>query len=85
MLYLAAYGLSFLLGLGIVLRPGVILASLIFRPVFVAMMLLLVAGALAALPSGAADNMPALAAGGLAAGTGGLLGFKLRRLTRGGL
>lgn len=83
-LYVAGYGVSFVLGLGLVLRPGVIIAALVFKPVFLATVLMLVAGVLAVVPMGTSENLPALVAGALSAGVGGLVGLKLRRLTRGG-
>ena len=83
-LFATAYGVMFILGLGLVLRPGFFLLSLLFKPALMATVLLLVAGALAVAPSAAADSTPALVGGAVTAGAGALVGFKLRRWTRGG-
>ena len=78
-----AYGLFFFLGLAFVLRPLVILRSLIFRPGFLALTLLLVFGARAALFSAPEESAPVVAGGLAALFIGAAVGFPLRFLARG--
>lgn len=79
-----AYGLSFLLGLGLVLRPLAILFALLLKPTLLATILLVAAGVFAVVPAAAPETLPALLGVGLAATAGGAFGLRLRRLTRGG-
>lgn len=78
-----AYGLIFILGLALALRPLVILTSLIFRPGFLAMVVLLGLGARAALVASPAETAPIVAGSALAFVIGTGVGFPLRFLTRG--
>ena len=84
-LHLGAYGLIFLLGMALVLRPLVILTTLIFRPGFLALAVLLALGARAAMVAAPAESAPLVASGVLAFVIGSAIGFPLRALTRGGL
>lgn len=83
-LFFGAYGLIFFLGFALVLRPFVILTSLIFKPGFLALSVLLAFGARAALVSAPAEAAPIVAASIMAFIGGTAVGFPLRFLTRGG-
>jgi hypothetical protein len=83
-LFFGAYGLIFFLGFALVLRPVVILTSLIFRPGFLALSVLLALGARAALMSAPAETAPIMAASIMALIGGAAVGFPLRFLIRGG-
>ncbi|MCB1349778.1 MAG: hypothetical protein R3D80_16085 [Paracoccaceae bacterium] len=80
-----AYGLIFFFGLILVLRPLVILTSLIFRPGFLALILLAGLGARAALHAAPAEAAPIVAGSLLAFFVGSGVGLPLRLLSRGGL
>lgn len=82
-LHYGAYGLIFFLGLALVLRPLVILTSLIFRPGFLALAILLALGARTALVAAPAETGPIVAGSALAFFIGTGVGFPLRVLTRG--
>lgn len=84
-LFLGAYGLIFFLGLALVLRPAVILTTLILRPGFLAVSVLLAIGAHAALVSAPAEAAPIMASGITALIGGMAVGLPLRLLTRGGI
>ncbi len=84
-LYFGAYGLIFFLGLALVLRPSVIFTSLIFRPGFLALSVLLAFGARAAVVAAPVETAPIVAGIVTAFVIGAAIGFPLRFLTRGGL
>lgn len=79
-----AYGLLFFFGFILVLRPFVILTSLIFRPGFLALLLLAGLGAKAAVQAAPAEAAPIVAGSLLAFVIGSGVGLPLRLLSRGG-
>lgn len=84
-LLLGAYGLIFFLGFALALRPVVILTTLILRPGFLALSVLLALGARAALLSAPTQTAPIMAASIMALIGGAAVGLPLRVLTRGGV
>lgn len=84
MLLPTAYGLGFLFGLALVLRPWMLIGALIFRPALLGVVGLAGAGALAALPRAMEAPSAELTAGLGAMALGALAGLLLRSLFRGG-
>ena len=73
------WAFCFILGMGLMLRPGVILGSMVFKPTFHVLVVLIVVGAMILLRDPTSQNTLALGVGVGAAILGGGLGCALKR------
>ena len=77
-----AFGFSFLLGLGLVLRPGVIFRFSLLNGVFLALIGILLLSARRMMGEVSVENGLTLGIGFACAALGGLIGWRLRRWER---